>query len=348
MTSTITEEEGNEDDYPSSAETFRVLFLGTGVSTAIPKLDHILFNTGCKICHDAASDPQSRNRRNNVSIAVLYKDRMEGKDRCILVDVGKTMRDSCLRLLPTQDVQQIDAIFLTHGHADAMLGLDDVRDLQRFTVVEVPDAEAGGQLIHGFQVAGGALPIYLTRDTMDVVSQSFGYLVNAPEYLDEAANVIRRRIACLDFNVISESTVMEVSGLPVRIFPVWHGGQYVSLGFCFGKEGEFVYISDVKVIPPETYGYLQGLPRIQTLVLDCLDRNGIWSHIGLEEALEVVGVLQPEHTYLVGMSCGLGKHSDIEAELSEKWPNVHLAYDGLLLSGFQQIGDATAICKSCR
>lgn len=55
-----------------------------------------------------------------------------------------------------------------------------------------------------------------------------------------------------------------------RSFPVLHGGDYISLGFSIGKEGEFVYISDVKAIPPDTWAYLKGLSRIKTLVLDSL------------------------------------------------------------------------------
>lgn len=49
-----------------------------------------------------------------------------------------------------------------------------------------------------------------------------------------------------------------------------HGGDYISLGFSIGRAGEFVYISDVKAIPPDTMAYLKSLPRIKTLVLDSL------------------------------------------------------------------------------
>jgi glyoxylase-like metal-dependent hydrolase (beta-lactamase superfamily II) len=47
--------------------------------------------------------------------------------RCVLVDAGKTMRDACMRVLPKYGVANVDGILLTHGHADAILGLDDVR-----------------------------------------------------------------------------------------------------------------------------------------------------------------------------------------------------------------------------
>mmetsp|Transcript_32715 Transcript_32715/g.82520 ORF Transcript_32715/g.82520 Transcript_32715/m.82520 type:complete len:89 (-) Transcript_32715:648-914(-) len=45
-----------------------------------------------------------------------------------MVDCGKTMRDAALRHLAGHGVRAIDALLLTHAHADAILGLDDVRD----------------------------------------------------------------------------------------------------------------------------------------------------------------------------------------------------------------------------
>lgn len=36
------------------------------------------------------------------------------------------------------------------------------------------------------------------------------------------------------------------------------------------------------------------------LVIDALDMNGIYSHMGLKEALEVIDDLKPERAYLTG------------------------------------------------
>jgi hypothetical protein len=94
----------------------------------------------------------------------------------------------------------------------------------------------------------------------------------------------------------------------VRSFPVYHGGTYISLGFCFGADfNEFVYISDVKLFPvgycagsrvrrfmfhhahdmssqqEESWQFLVSMPRIKCLVLDCLNISGINSHLGLHE-----------------------------------------------------------------
>eukprot|EP01031_Cornospumella_fuschlensis_P038847 gene38847-47244_t len=80
----------------TSTSPFKVLFLGTGVSTAIPNIAHVLRRSNsehpCPVCADALASPSSRNKRNNVSIALLFEE--AGKRKCIVVDVGKTMRDA--------------------------------------------------------------------------------------------------------------------------------------------------------------------------------------------------------------------------------------------------------------
>ncbi len=311
---------------------FCAVFLGTGVSTAVPNLQHIINPTDkpCKVCHDAlASD--SKNRRNNVSLGLIFEG-ATGEKKCVVIDVGKTMRDGCMQLLPRLGVTEVAGIVLTHGHADAIFGLDDVRDLQISRPTKVVN-EAGEETI-GFKVMSGAMPVYLNEPTMATVKTCFNYLTAPPVFLDKKDKILERRIALLDFKVIDSNAHFEVAGLPIRAFPVYHGGTYVSLGFSIGKAGEFVYISDVKIIPDETMAYLKALPRIKVFVIDVLNFEGIFAHMGLDEALGIVAVLNPEVTYFVGMSCSVGMHDELEAKLAEIAPNTHLAYDGLILEGF--------------
>jgi phosphoribosyl 1,2-cyclic phosphodiesterase len=120
---------------------------------------------------------------------------------------------------------------------------------------------------------------------------------------------------------------------------VLHGGSYISLGFSIGAAGnEFVYISDVKVIPPDTMAYLKSLPRIKTLVLDSLkwDTDN-FGHASLREVLPWVDELQPERVFLVGAGCGWGDHDKANEDLATKrgYPHVQLAFDGMFLEGFK-------------
>eukprot|EP01035_Chromulina_nebulosa_P020797 gene20797-26961_t len=148
---------------------------------------------------------------------------------------------------------------------------------------------------------------------MDTINKQFGYLTEVPPYLDEANFILERRIALLNFKVIDPNEYFDLHGLPVRAFPVYHGGRYISLGFSIGK--------------PD---------KIKNLVLDCLDINGIYSHIGLNEAKEIISLLKPENVYFVGMSCGIGFHDNFNERLKSEVTNCNcsLAYDGLVLDGF--------------
>jgi phosphoribosyl 1,2-cyclic phosphodiesterase len=311
---------------------FSVVFLGTGVSTAVPNLQHIINSkpVPCKVCHDALA-PGSKNKRNNVSIALLFSDET-GHNKCVVIDVGKTMRDGCMTLFPKLGISEIAGIILTHGHADAMFGLDDVRDLQTSKQVTVKDLNECD--VTGFQVLSGAITVCLNSETMATVKQCFGYLTSKPPFIDESASVLERRVALLDFNVIDSNQSFSCAGLRVKAFPVYHGGTYVSLGFSIGEPGQFVYISDVKIIPEESMNYLKSLPRIKVFVIDVLNEEGIFPHMGLHEALAVVQVLNPETVYFVGMSCSLGLHEEVEERLAQMAPSTHLAYDGLELHGF--------------
>jgi phosphoribosyl 1,2-cyclic phosphodiesterase len=114
-TSMIDNEENEKKD------KFKIVFIGTGVSTAVPNLGHVL-NDSCVVCRDANTQPGSKNKRNNVSVAIVFTGD-DGKEKCVLIDVGKTMREACMSILPKHGIQQVSAIVLTHGHADAILGI---------------------------------------------------------------------------------------------------------------------------------------------------------------------------------------------------------------------------------
>jgi hypothetical protein len=118
--------------------SFDLTFLGTGVSHSIPKLDHALDPTVCAVCADAvAGGLLSKNKRNNISACIRFFDSSHGAtapSHVAVIDVGKTFRDSVLSWFGGLHVAQIDSVLISHKHADAIGGLDDLRDLQRIQV----------------------------------------------------------------------------------------------------------------------------------------------------------------------------------------------------------------------
>lgn len=73
-----------------------------------------------------------------MSIALIKRRRgrsgPKDQESCILIDCGKTFRDGLLRLFPQHGLKTVSSLLLTHGHADAILGLDDIRDVQHYQV----------------------------------------------------------------------------------------------------------------------------------------------------------------------------------------------------------------------
>ena len=88
----------------------RLTFLGTGTSMGIPVI-------GCRCAVCTSADP--RNKRLRTS-ALLEVDRTS-----LLFDAGPDLRQQALAV----GLQRLDAVLLTHAHADHVSGLDDIRPL---------------------------------------------------------------------------------------------------------------------------------------------------------------------------------------------------------------------------
>ncbi len=173
----------------AKAGTLDVLFLGTGVSFAIPAMGHIL-QGDCAVCKNALTDPYSKDRRCNVSVAVLVNGSGEGEDDrnrdCILIDAGKTMREAILRQFPKEGIRRINSLLLTHDHADATFGLDDLRDLQK----KVHEPQEGGL---GIRLVDPPIEVYLQEATFATIKDAFKYLVSTTPWLDKVSFSRRTR-----------------------------------------------------------------------------------------------------------------------------------------------------------
>src|ERR1051326_2052196 len=84
--------------------------LGTGTSTGVPSI-------GCE-CETCTSD-DPRDKRLRVSVLV------EHAGRSVLIDTSSDFRQQALR----QNIKRLDAVLVTHCHADHIFGLDDIRPL---------------------------------------------------------------------------------------------------------------------------------------------------------------------------------------------------------------------------
>ena len=103
---------------------------------------------------------------------------------------------------------------------------------------------------------------------------------------------------------------------------VMHGSLEV-LGFRIGK---FCYVTDAKSVPDDQMPLLAGL---DTLILNALHRREHFSHLNLEEAMEMADRIAAGQTFFTHLSHDMGRHAEVESELPG---SMRLAYDGLSIS----------------
>ncbi|XP_057771537.1 putative hydrolase C777.06c [Salvia miltiorrhiza] len=281
-----------------SVEQSEIIFIGTGTSEGIPRVS-CLTNPikTCPVC-SKATEPGSKNRRLNTSLLVRYLN-PSGKWN-ILIDAGKFFYHSALRWFPAYGIRTIDAVIITHSHADAIGGMDDLRD---WTNNVQP-----------------SIPIYTAKRDFEVMKKTHYYLVDKSGVTPGAA------VSTLQFNIIQEEP-FAVCDLEFTPLPVWHGRGYRSLGFRFGN---ICYISDVSDIPDETYPLLSNC---ELLIMDALrpDRSSS-THFGLPRALDEVRKIRPKRTLFTGMM-HLMDHDKINEDLVKlketEGLDIQLSYDGL-------------------
>ena len=263
----------------SASPTIRVTVLGSGTSTGVP-----LIGCSCPVC--LSSEP--RNKRLRASIAIeLISD--TGAVRTILIDTTPDLRMQALRA----PLKRVDAVLMTHTHADHIFGMDDLRQFnyrQR-----------------------DPIPVYGTASTLATLRQVFSYCFTEGQMGGGKPRLELQEIEA------SLETPFEVCGVSVRPLPVWHGNLPV-LGYKFGES--FAYVTDVSRIPPET---MEALRNLDILILDAVRHEPHATHFSLPEALGTLRELVPRRAFLTHLSHDFD-HYATTAALPD---GVSLAYDGL-------------------
>ncbi|KAF3323093.1 hydrolase [Carex littledalei] len=300
-----------------------LIFLGTGCSSAVPNARCLIqpSDPPCKVCSDSLSIPPelNPNYRCNTSLLIDYLEDDGMSHHYILIDVGKCFREQVLRWFVRHKIPCVDSIILTHEHADAILGLDDIRVVQPFS----PTNDIN------------PTPIYLTQFAMDSIAMKFPYL--ATKNLKEGQEV--RRVAQLDWRIIESNLEKPFlcSGLEFVPLPVMHGEDYVCLGFLFGHKTRVAYISDISRFIPSTESVISksGDRQLDLLILDTLYRGGSHNtHLCWDQTLDAVKRVCPKKALLIGMTHEYDHHKD--NEILSEWSrqegiSVQLAHDGLRL-----------------
>jgi phosphoribosyl 1,2-cyclic phosphate phosphodiesterase len=251
----------------------RVTILGCGPSIGVPMIGPDW----------GACDPTDpRNRRRRASLLV------ECRGKTILIDTSPDLREQLLGA----DVARLDAVILTHAHADHLHGIDDLRSINR--LIKRP------------------IPLYANAQTLAEVRARFDYIFDpAPSdgYFYKP-HVVPQTV----------DGPFGAAGLSIVPFTQDHGYS-TTLGFRIGALG---YSTDVVELDDAAFDALAG---IELWIVDCLRYEPHTTHSHLEKTLGWIERLKPGRAVLTHMDRQLD-YRQLAAALP---PNVEPGYDGLVI-----------------
>lgn len=223
-------------------------FLGTGASLGVPVV-------GCRCLACASSN--LKNRRLRCSALLQWAGAK------VLLDAGPDLRMQLLQA----EVDQIDALLLTHSHYDHIAGVDDLRPL--------------------LYKRQAPLPMYMSNATWQEVSRHFHYF-----FKKEAPGEKTQ------LHLLGSEGEFFCCGKKMLYFTYWQQEMAVT-GF---RWGDLAYLSDIKVYTDELFDQLIG---VKTLILSALRFESSALHFTVDEAISFAGRVGAEAVYLTHISHAL-------------------------------------------
>ncbi|MDE2435995.1 MAG: MBL fold metallo-hydrolase [Sphingomonadales bacterium] len=250
----------------------KLILLGSGTSTGVPRIGN-----DWGLCDPA----EPKNRRSRVSIVI------EGDaGQRLLVDTSPDLRNQLL----ASGIDQLDAVFWTHDHADHCHGIDDLRPLR-----------------YG---RGGPILGYAAGETVRRLRQRFGYAF-AGQY---------------GYHTIVELDTLDrlrmCAGFGVATCQMPHGPAQ-STAYRFDSGGKTIgYATDFSEITREM---VELFANVDVLVVDCLRREPHPTHAHLSMSLELIEATRAR----IGVLTHLDKSMDYATVSAEVPRHVLVGYDGL-------------------
>ncbi|HEY1798972.1 MAG TPA: MBL fold metallo-hydrolase [Stellaceae bacterium] len=251
----------------------KITVLGCGVSTGVPAI-----GIGWGDCDPA--DPRNRRRR-----ASLF---VEARGSTILIDTSPDLREQFL----DAGITHVDAIAMTHAHADHLHGIDDLRAVNR--------------------LMNKPIPLYADPTTLAEIRQRFGYVL-----ADDTAQPPFYRAALIPREIAGR---FEAAGVPFIPFAQNHGYS-TTLGF---RIGAFAYSTDVTELDDAAFAALAGT---EVWIVDCLRHEPHPTHSHVAKTIEWVTRVKPRRAILTHMDHTL----DYETLAAELPIGIEPGRDGLVI-----------------
>jgi len=251
----------------------KITFLGTGTSQGVPVI-------GCKCETCKSADPIDARLRSSVIIETDSNTKF-------LIDIGADFRQQMLN----NDLDDVDAVLVTHEHNDHIAGLDDIRSIN---------------FLHNKDI-----PLFSIKRVIDNIHKRFEYIFSKKPYPG---------LPRIELNIIETDEIV-IKNQKIEIIEVMHGKLPI-IGF---KMGPIAYITDASSIDKSS---MSKLSNLKILVLNALQKEPHYSHFTLDEALAIANKINAETTYLTHLSHRMEPAHILTKELPS---GIKLAHDGLCI-----------------
>lgn len=254
--------------------------MGCGTSQGVPLVAHD--NPGL-------DQKNPKNWRSRTSVHVV----IEGHH--VQVDCGPDFRAQCLSCA----IREVDTVILTHGHADHVLGMDDLRQFCT-------------------NRGGASIPVYSTDEGLGRIQAVFPYALGKPASSGYVA---------LDPRLMPAELILPGGGI-VRSTLLPHGVDVLGLVFEEPSTGaRLAYYTDCKRVPAAARELALD---VDVAILDGLRPDWHPTHMTVEEACEVAEAIRARQAYLTHMTYQVD-YATWTRKIAERHPRVALAHDGLTL-----------------
>src|SRR5579859_4210341 len=234
-----------------------VIVLGSGTSNGVPSL-------GVTYSEKFLANPKNHRTRPSILFA--------GSEGNVLVDCAPELRLQLLR----EHIMMVDAVIITHTHADHVMGMDDIRAFCLLTK--------------------RSMPVYTTPEYQEDIRRIFRYA-----FEDQPTGEVPR------FDLIDIPERFHCCGLDLQVMTVMHG----PIPVLAIRVNDFAYVTDVSYIPAEARVRLNGL---ETLILDAVRYRPHPNHYHFDKAIEVATEIGALNTYFTHLSHDYD-HDLIESQL---------------------------------
>ena len=292
----------------------KLLLMGTGTSHGIP-----VIGCDCAVC-------KSTDKRDKRFRAAALFTTAAGTN--ILIDVGPDFRMQALE----HNIKKLDAVLLTHSHADHLHGLDDLR-IFSCDMWKKPDNPAALK-----QFNAPAIPVYTNASTIRDLTYRFAYFF-VP--VKEGGGHARVELKEADGPFV----VDEVTITPI---PMMHG-HLETVGWLFtrtesdGTKKSIAYLTDCNFISEQSFKLLRSAAAvdkggiIEELVIDGLRIKPHSTHFSILEAMQAADTIGVKNMWITHMTHNAShvEYTEYMQEHKNEFQNIkgsaEPAYDGLEL-----------------